>query len=69
MPMRSIMTLYEASEAIELAPCRYSIITSPNQSLVYGRRRQAVKAPGCGLGIRGFDSPRLPHIIELGSNH
>lgn len=31
----------------------------------YGRRSQEVKAPDCGSGIRGFESPRLPHIFIL----
>jgi hypothetical protein len=30
------------------------------ESLFRGRRRQVVKAPDCGSGIRGFESPRLP---------
>lgn len=36
-----------------------------NIVLWYGRRRQVVKAPVCGTGIRGFKSPRLPHIRFL----
>ncbi len=36
-----------------------------NINFWYGRRRQVVKAPVCGTGIRGFKSPRLPHIRYL----
>lgn len=31
--------------------------------LRHGRRRQEVKALDCGSSIRGFDSPRLPHLL------
>ena len=32
-----------------------------------GSRGQVVKAPGCGSGIRGFKSHRLPHFMEITS--
>jgi hypothetical protein len=31
-------------------------------SFVHGRCRQVVKAPVCGIGIRGFESHHLPHL-------
>ena len=33
----------------------------------YGGRGEVVNASDCGSDIRGFDSPRSPHIYEFGS--
>ncbi len=34
----------------------------------YGRCRQVVKALVCGISIRGFNSPHLPHYYQNSEN-
>ena len=36
----------------------------PDLGRQYGGCRQVAKPPGCGSGIRGFESHHPPHIVE-----